>query len=290
MNILLALDGSAESLEATQVVANLPWGQKPQVTVVTALVESTSAFRPASASEQLKVAEKEHATLAFRAAKEMLQDTCEVAEQVIAHEHPRRLILDAARRNDADLIVMGARGHSAAYRVVLGSTADYVANHAKCSVLLVRKSEEVPAHGEAGHRIVVAYDGSEESVEAYRQLCELKWPAENTHLHLSMILDRPKLLPEDVVYDPPHVAESEAVLANLKRPEQLVDRVTQSVRESLHIGNAIRRLAEKKQADLLFIGGTGKSDVASFFLGSTARYVMHHAHCDIWLARAKAWK
>ena len=49
-----------------------------------------------------------------------------------------RTIVDAAETGGADLIVLGATGHSALGRVLLGSTADRVVQHAPCPVLVHR--------------------------------------------------------------------------------------------------------------------------------------------------------
>jgi len=46
-------------------------------------------------------------------------------------------ICDAAREQHADLIVMGTHGATGLTRVVLGSTAERVVQHASCAVLVV---------------------------------------------------------------------------------------------------------------------------------------------------------
>lgn len=51
---------------------------------------------------------------------------------------PREVILSYAKECEADLIVMGAFGHSRVRELLLGSTTQYVFNHAPCPVLLVR--------------------------------------------------------------------------------------------------------------------------------------------------------
>ncbi len=289
MNIVIALDGSAESLEATRKVAWLPWATKPAVTVVTALASNVSKFLPASVSKELQEAELRNAREVFELASESLRAKCESVKHVVQREHPRQLIIEVAERVDADMIVLGAKGHSAVFRAMLGSTADYVVNHAKCSVLVARDEGASKGSESDGFRLLLAYDGSPESVEAYRQLCSQDWPPNRTQLRFSMILDRPKLLPDEVVYDPPRVAESEGMLCELALPMQRYTDVTYKVRESLHIGNAICTEVENNRSHLLFVGGTGKSSVARLFLGSTARFVLHHSRCSVWVARRKHW-
>ncbi len=51
-------------------------------------------------------------------------------------------ILDAAGSADADLIVMGTRGHSGLKHVLLGSVADRVVRMAPCPVMTVKDDAE----------------------------------------------------------------------------------------------------------------------------------------------------
>jgi len=50
----------------------------------------------------------------------------------------RERIIDSAEGWRADLIVVGSRGRSGIQRLLLGSVAEFVARHAKCSVEIVR--------------------------------------------------------------------------------------------------------------------------------------------------------
>ena len=50
----------------------------------------------------------------------------------------RRTIIDHAAQHDADLIVIGAKGHSRLHDILIGSVAAQVVSKAPCSVHLVR--------------------------------------------------------------------------------------------------------------------------------------------------------
>lgn len=50
-------------------------------------------------------------------------------------------ILDAARDNNVDLIIVGTHGRSGLAHLLLGSTAERVIRHAPCPVLVVRERE-----------------------------------------------------------------------------------------------------------------------------------------------------
>jgi nucleotide-binding universal stress UspA family protein len=53
----------------------------------------------------------------------------------IAEGHPAEQVLKIARKENADLIVSGTRGHSLASSLLLGSTARELIIHSKCPVL-----------------------------------------------------------------------------------------------------------------------------------------------------------
>ena len=66
------------------------------------------------------------------------------AEYTFNGGNPGRLICELATNWDADLILMGRRGHSGLSELVMGSVSNYVMHHAPCSVLIVQGSKEKP--------------------------------------------------------------------------------------------------------------------------------------------------
>lgn len=288
MHSILALDSSVESGEAMQFFANLPFRQRPQVTIVTALVDSAAGLLPADRGASIQAVEKELASKTYESAKALLGEACDVLPPVVERCHPSRLILEVAKERNADVIVLGNRGHSAPHRALLGSTADFVANHAKCSVLIARPAHKCVASTQR-IQVLLAYDGSSESKQAHRQLEQFHWPEDDTSLHLATIFDRPKLVPDDVVYDPDTVRAAEDALTELSAALDVACAKKLHVQEKLHIGNALRSLAKDEGCNLIFIGGSGKSALARFFLGSTSRYLLHHSECRVWIARKKQW-
>lgn len=56
---------------------------------------------------------------------------------------PGTRICQLARNWDANLIVLGRRGHQGISEVLLGSVSNYVVHHAPCSVLIVQSGERV---------------------------------------------------------------------------------------------------------------------------------------------------
>ncbi len=56
---------------------------------------------------------------------------------VIKEGSPAKCILEVAKEEDVDLIVMGSSGKSGFDRFIMGSVADKVVNSAKCAVLII---------------------------------------------------------------------------------------------------------------------------------------------------------
>ena len=52
--------------------------------------------------------------------------------------HPAKTVLGFADENGSDLIVIGHSDHSEFWGRLLGDTADRIADHAKCSVLIIK--------------------------------------------------------------------------------------------------------------------------------------------------------
>jgi nucleotide-binding universal stress UspA family protein len=65
---------------------------------------------------------------------------------------PGESIVEAARAERADLIVVGSHGRSGVGRALIGSVSDHVVRHAPCPVLVVRQGvDEAPPSGPALH-------------------------------------------------------------------------------------------------------------------------------------------
>lgn len=145
MKILLAIDGSKYSEAAALTVESGFRTQDTQVLalqVVEPLVFSTPpqmapGYAPEMAArlqDQLKQAKESVA----RTAESLRKAGFKVDSRVVENEI-RTGILDVAQEWHADLIVLGSHGEKGLKKFMLGSVAEFVARHAHCSVLIVRK-------------------------------------------------------------------------------------------------------------------------------------------------------
>ena len=122
--ILVASDGSASSHRAVQIAGDIAARHEAAITLI-----RVSGHR--SAGARLRFGE-DAAALFERLGAEPIVET--------AYGHPQQAIVEAARRQQASLIVMGSRGLRGIHS--LGSTSERVAHRAPCSVLVVQARAE----------------------------------------------------------------------------------------------------------------------------------------------------
>jgi nucleotide-binding universal stress UspA family protein len=140
MNILVPIDGSECSEAAIQELIQTR-APNAQVRVMHVLepfpVIEGWVYTPewdSMMEEQRKDAEE----FVARAAQ-TLRDAKFTVTTSVETGNPKSLILDAAAKWPADLIVIGSHGRKGLDRFLLGSVSEGVARHAPCSVLIVRK-------------------------------------------------------------------------------------------------------------------------------------------------------
>lgn len=147
MKILLAIDGSEYSAEAVKTVAERPWPEGTEVSVLTAVepVAPPAAELWYDAGGSLERARQEMTARAEQltvGVAETLRASGLSAEPAVRDGEPRSVIVDEAKEWDADLIVVGSHGYMGLKRWLLGSVAQSVVSHAPCSVEVVRRKRD----------------------------------------------------------------------------------------------------------------------------------------------------
>jgi nucleotide-binding universal stress UspA family protein len=285
LKVLIAIDGSKESMDSVSFFARLPFREKPTVCVLSVFPAYTRVGMPDDWFETLE----KNAAKYLDAAKLILEPVSKELSFAVREGHSSEMIIDFAKEWDTDLIVIGSKGHNAVYRFLLGSTCEFVANQAQCSVLVVRPQPELASTG-SDFRVLLAYDGSPHSKAASEQLFSLNWPQDKTQIHVAMMFPRPELLPLEVTYDAEAMSEAKQTLPRLSQGKPCECEIAYTVKETLHVSHALWELAETKNSNLLFVGAEGKSALARFFLGSTSRYLLNHVKCPVWIVKDKRWK
>ena len=202
-------------------------------------------------------------------------------------------IVSESEKLNADLILVGAQGHSFLSRLVLGSISQRVLTEARCSVRIGRGRIEVDT-GPA--RIVVGFDGSLGARAAVAAVADRNWP-EGTEVML--ITASEPVVPTAIGrYVPPverpveEIAAAETVVVHGSGLAAIETLKSCGLRASLRTiaGNPKHVLpfeAEKWGADSIFVGANAwGSRVERFLIGSTSAAVASRAHCSVEVVRS----
>lgn len=137
-NILVAIDGSEHSERAFDEAVEAAKRYQAKLDVVSIINDSelsTSAF----SFSKIYAAEKEQIE------KEMLKKIHDAAlqgvenvEPFIKQGNPKEKIVEFAKKNETQLLFLGATGKGDIQLSQIGSTAAYVVNHAPCTVTVIR--------------------------------------------------------------------------------------------------------------------------------------------------------
>ena len=206
---------------------------------------------------------------------------------------PGPCILDYAREQEIDLIVMGTHGRRGVRRLVLGSVAEEVMRLAECPVLCSRQGSEPRGVG-AIRTIVVPVDHSTNSSRALTMGKEL------ARLYQARIVVSHVL--ESRHHPGGYTPGGERLVPNA---DQLLEKAETWLRQlvadvpgpdvpfELHVSlgrtvSEVLALAGKVDADLIVLGSQGISGLQYLIFGSTAEGVVRQAECSVLTVKAIA--
>lgn len=292
LSIVLALDGSEASLVARDLVANARWPAGSTVHALTAYqvpVDWTGGLGATmdwidGAEDQVRDELKDQ----LRDMVEPITESGIAVRRHVVRGRPATAIIEAAGTVDADLVVVGSRGHSPLRSMLLGSVAAEVASEATCAVLVAR----LPTIS----RVLMTTDGSPTARAIPAQLD--RW-----ELIRGLQVDLVSVL----VPDPP-VFELLTGLYTMGddrltrlheelRSQQQADLAATAAdfsalgiptTEHTPSGDATREIittAEACRSDLIVVGSRGLRGIERMLLGSVARNVATHADCSVLVMR-----
>ena len=201
-------------------------------------------------------------------------------------------IVEYAREQDIDLVVMGTHGRRGVRKLLLGSVTNEVIRLAPCSVLTVRGKGETVPFGEIT-RIFVPVDFSEHGKQALAIACMMAATV-GAELQLAHVL-----------HDVPHPAfytEGATVLHSWKADirqralsslEEFHDQAggCQGVSAGFltlegNPGHEIVRFSKDHGTDLIVMATHGLTGIKHFLLGGTAEKVIAGAECPVLVVNA----
>ncbi|MCD0463329.1 universal stress protein [Roseiconus lacunae] len=288
-NVVLAIDGSEPSLEAAQFFAHLPHNDSLFMTVATVVQRPYihSSYAVGELLEKAFERDQEFAKEKFQEVEEIF-DGANVTLDHVAKDGPvGETIVEIAEKRKADLVVVGAKGHSGIARLLLGSVSDHVATHAPCSTLIVRPTELL--NHARPIRVCLAFEVCQSAIAALEEISQIPWKT-GTEFHLLTVQTfLSDFIGERIADEGLDLTEhaEEGLKEAKERLREVAPNAQTHVLRTDHIGEGIVSFVEDNGIDLLVIGETPRSAVNRFLLGSTSRYVLRHAPCSIWVTRNK---
>lgn len=147
MNILIATDGSEFGRTAAEKACELAAGRQDIAFTIVSAYDT-----PASIGAEPYVGTPEMYQQLIDGLRLLAERAVDEVKSIVEQRFPNasvttvvemgraaEVILDAADRVKADLVVVGSHGHGFWGRSLLGSVSNAVVHHARCPVLVVRK-------------------------------------------------------------------------------------------------------------------------------------------------------
>lgn len=286
--VLLATDGSPQAEMAARLVGSL---RLPAGAVIDLLRAdepfASDAELPPAAYDALRRAIREQIESDVAAAKGAIAGDGREIRVAVPFARAASAIVDEAMRVGADLVVVGSRGRGALARMVLGSVAAEVIDHAPCPVLVARSAKLA--------RLVLADDGSSEATRARDVVAS--WPLfAGLDARVVSVAPVPATIGVGPIrHEEASQAYAEAVDA-LRRQYQtvansgarhLVERGLRA-RAEVRCGDPAEEImdaAVEDEADLIVVGSHGRTGIERLLIGSVARKVVTHAPCSVLVVR-----
>jgi nucleotide-binding universal stress UspA family protein len=295
MKAVLAIDGSPESVLGLETAASLSWPSGAQMLVLTVLpLEADWYGGPWSAGvayvppvDLRDRVRAERGEILEAAAIRLRRPGLEVTTRSV-EGRAASVIVETARTIGADLIIVGARGHGAIERALLGSVSAEVVDQAPCPVLVARRRS-------AG-RVLIGTDGSDVAISAARFVGECGLFASSLvrvvhaiDVNASWWLG---YTPGDATFAVD--AYDRVVTEARQRGNDVTSSLATEMRtqgfpvSTVSIDGpaaaVIVNEATSWGADLVVVGTRGNGLLTRLLLGSTARSVLHHADASVLIA------
>lgn len=294
--ILIGMDGSENALHAARTAALVAAHFHAQALVVNVFVPAP-IFHLTLGAEGAE--QRMHQRAQWQEARLRLESLPLFTEKHVPCEfkqivgHPVGGLVDVARDQAADLIVVGNRGLRGLQEWVMGSVSRGVLHHAPCSVLVVRPDATGLQVNPFRHILLVSdgSDGANRAAQAAIQMAQRF----STSLTILNVYEEYANVPLNAGegYVPPYVMDTEAAAsASLRVVEESVRSIAQGTgvfcsfhQEIGYTNEAILRFAKEQGADLIVMGSRGLGGFGRMLLGSVSDHIAHHATCPVLVAR-----
>ena len=282
-HIVLATDFSEASRPALRRAVRLVSAGGVQVTLLHVHQLAPAEIGGDPGARELAAEERNAIDLLCMAAREELERAGARVVELRLEGAPAETIVEAARTESADLLLLGTHGRTGVRRILLGSVAEKVARGSSIPVLVAR------GPGDRGfERLLVAVDLDERSERAAAAACELAAPGATVDLVHCVVLAPLASMPGQVwiANEMPRIEAAARqygaeLVERLRRPG-LEPRFTVEIEDPR---NAVLRRIEEGGHDLVAAGSHGRGGLSRLALGSVSEGILRHAPCSVLIAR-----
>ncbi len=284
MKTLLAVDGSDNAYEAVHALKHL--ARAEQLTLLHALDVPRPAYPamvPEAAEEIYKTLEqslREDGERLLNRMQSLLPLHAGPTTKHLQIGSPEEVILLMAEEQEADLIVMGARGLGPVKERLLGSVSHRILTLAPCATLIVNGPVK------AMKQILLPLEGPSDAEAAVRFL-QLK------PFHEAVELTLMTILPWTEPPWPSGAAEAAAAAATeiLEKQTEYIEAVAERLCAIGYQAHGVALLgtpatmilqqATTLRSDLILMGTRGRRGITRFVLGSVSHAVLHKTPCPV---------
>jgi len=149
MKILIGVDDSPHAQAALDFVRKMKWPEGTRAIVLSAIrppVTVYSEIQVPAALQTERILEDQmqyHQEIVSRAEQRLREAGLRTEARVLEGD-PREALVETARTEGADLLVVGSHGRTGLAKLLMGSVAAHVMGHAPCNVLVVKLPAEKP--------------------------------------------------------------------------------------------------------------------------------------------------
>ena len=290
MRILLATDGSTAAGVGVDLVGSIAWPEGTAIRVFQAIDTRVPPDLSVLGADALEPELRAAARTNVETTAARLEGSGRSVTTAVVVGRAASAIVDSADALDADLVVLGSRGHGTIETMLLGSVSAEVADHAGAPVVVARRPSI--------RRAVLGWDGS----DGARLAAEMVRTSPLLHgaaVRVVSVADigppwwtgmpgasAPRLMPFYVAARDAsrqsHAQVAEEMAAALRAAG--VDAVAE-VREGDAAGGILAAAADW-DADMIVVGTHGRTGLSRLLLGSVTRNVLSHASASVLIARA----
>lgn len=208
-------------------------------------------------------------------------DVC--IRKIIGQGNSAESVLEIAKRELIDLIVMGTHGVSGYESFLMGSVTNRVLHKTIVPVLVVSKTS---------HHFI--HEGEDDPVQIRRILCPIDFDLSNPWTAGVTLSFAQKYNSEIIFLHVIHGDEREwhqMETSAMKKLEEVAQPATEegcNVRLEVRAGDperVILRMSESENVDLIIMGHNTRKPLEEIFLGSVARRVVTKSKCPVLVAR-----